>query len=202
LLFTESRRLAPHDIEYRSEREGETMKTFISTALVLVAIAGFTGACASSRTAGEQIDDATISTEVKAKLAGDPDVKAFGIDVDTVDGIVSLRGNVDTGSQRAETERIARSVRGVRGVKNELSVKSPETIGTHIDDAGITAAVKTAFATDPDVKALSIDVDTRDGVVTLSGRVGSAAERARAEDIARRTNGVKAVHNELTVGNS
>jgi hyperosmotically inducible protein len=178
------------------------MKNFISTALVLVAVAGFTGACASSRTAGEQIDDATISTEVKGKLAGDPDVKAFGIDVDTVDGIVSLRGNVDTGSQRAETERIARTVKGVRGVKNELSVKSPETIGTHIDDAGITAAVKTAFATDPDVRALSIDVDTRDGVVTLSGRVGSAAERARAEDIARRTDGVKAVHNELTVGNS
>ena len=75
-------------------------------------------------------------------------------------------------------------------------------MGTHIDDAGITAAVKTAFATDPDVRALSIDVDTRDGMVTLSGRVGSAAERARAEDIARRTDGVKAVHNELTVGNS
>jgi hyperosmotically inducible protein len=188
--------------EYRSEREEKDMKNFISTALVLVAIAGFTGACASSRTAGEQIDDATISTEVKAKLAGDPDVKAFGIDVDTVDGIVSLRGNVDTGSQRAETERVARTVHGVRGVRNELTVKAPETVGTHIDDAGITAAVKTAFATDPDVRALSIDVDTRDGVVTLSGRVASSGERSKAEDIARRTDGVKAVHNELTVGNS
>ena len=178
------------------------MKSFLSTALLIVAVTGFTGGCASTRTAGEQIDDATIVTEVKAKLAGDPDVKSFGIDVDSVDGMVSLRGNVDTGSQRAETERIARGVKGVHGVRNELTVRSPESVGTHIDDAGITAAVKAAFATDPDVKALSIDVDTRDGVVTLSGRVGSPGERIKAEDIARRTNGVKAVHNELTVGQS
>jgi hyperosmotically inducible protein len=178
------------------------MKNLLKSALVLLAVAGLTGACASSRTTGEQVDDAAITTEVKAKLAGDPDVKSFGIDVDTVDGIVSLRGNVDTGSQRSETERIARDVKGVRGVRNELSVRSPETMGTHIDDAAITAAVKTAFAADPDVKALSIDVDTRDGVVTLSGRVGSAGERTRAEDVARRTNGVKGVRNELTVGNS
>ena len=79
---------------------------------------------------------------------------------------------------------------------------APRGAGTHIDDAGITASVKTAFAADPEVKALSIDVDTRDGVVTLSGRVETASMRSRAEDIARRTSGVKAVHNELLVGDA
>lgn len=168
-------------------------------AVVGVAVLIATG-CSSTQSTGQQVDDAAIVAEVKANLAGDPDVKSFGIDVDSFEGVVSLRGNVDTGAQRAESERIARAVDGVRGVKNELTVQSPETVGTHIDDAGITASVKTAFAADPLVKALSIDVDTRDGVVTLSGRVGSSAERAKAEDIARRTDGVKAVRNQLMVG--
>jgi hyperosmotically inducible protein len=177
-----------------------SMKPILKTALALLAVAALAAGCASTRSTGEQIDDAAITAAVKAQLAGDPDVKSFGIDVDTIEGVVSLRGNVDTAAQRAETERIARAVGGVRGVRNELTVQSPETIGTHIDDAGITAAVKTAFAADPDVKALSIDVDTRDGVVTLSGRVETSAMRARAEDLARRTNGVKAVRNQLLVG--
>ncbi len=175
-------------------------RSFTRSMLALLAAATLAAGCASTRSTGEQIDDASITAAIKGKLAADPDVKSFGIDVDTVDGVVALRGNVDTGAQRAETERIARSADGVRDVRNELTVQSPETVGTHIDDAAITAAVKTAFAADPEVKALSIDVDTRDGVVTLSGRVETSAMRARAEDLARRSNGVKGVRNQLLVG--
>jgi len=66
-------------------------------------------------------------------------------------------------------------------------------------DAGITSAVKTRFLTDKTVGGLKIDVDTKDGVVTLRGRVSSAAERAEAVRLARGTTGVKSVRDEIVL---
>lgn len=71
---------------------------------------------------------------------------------------------------------------------------------TQLSDAEITASVKTRLAADPDVAALNIDVDTLEGVVTLSGRVESAAEKSEAERVARGTDGVRRVNNNLLVG--
>jgi len=70
-----------------------------------------------------------------------------------------------------------------------------------LDDATLTAKVKAKLAADPEVTAYAIDVDTLESVVTLSGRVESAAESAEAEKLARHTEGVKAVVNRLAVGN-
>ncbi|HXT21077.1 MAG TPA: BON domain-containing protein [Thermoanaerobaculia bacterium] len=69
-----------------------------------------------------------------------------------------------------------------------------------LDDATLTAKVKAKLAADPEVTAYAIDVDTLEGVVTLSGRVESATESAEAEKLARGTEGVKSVVNRLTVG--
>ncbi len=66
-----------------------------------------------------------------------------------------------------------------------------------LDDGTITASIKTRYAADKYVRALSIDIDTYDGVVTLNGRVGSYVEQQRAEDIARDIVGVKSVVNRL-----
>jgi hyperosmotically inducible periplasmic protein len=66
-------------------------------------------------------------------------------------------------------------------------------------DAGITSAVKTRLLADKTVGGLKIDVDTRDGVVTLSGRVSSAAERAEAARLAGATKGVKSVRNDIVL---
>ncbi|MEO8524230.1 MAG: BON domain-containing protein [Caldimonas sp.] len=71
--------------------------------------------------------------------------------------------------------------------------------GNVIEDGAITAKVKTALLADPDVKGLKIDVDTRNGVVTLSGTVEKNANLDRAEKIARDTEGVKSVDNQLVV---
>jgi hyperosmotically inducible protein len=68
-----------------------------------------------------------------------------------------------------------------------------------MDDAGITAAVKSRLAADPDVAALNIDVDTMNGVVTLSGMVNSAAERTEAVQIAAGTDDVVRVVNNLQI---
>ena len=73
------------------------------------------------------------------------------------------------------------------------------SVGTAIDDSGITMRVKSAFVADPDVKSLDITVETRKGEVQLSGFVDSQAQIDRAVDIARRTQGVSAVQNKLAL---
>lgn len=74
-----------------------------------------------------------------------------------------------------------------------------KTIGETIDDATITARVKTALLNDPEVGGLRIDVDTFKGMVTLSGRVKSRDEEAKAVAIARRVGGVTDVKSTLQV---
>jgi hyperosmotically inducible protein len=66
-------------------------------------------------------------------------------------------------------------------------------------DAAITGKVKTQLLADPDVKGLAIDVDTKDGVVTLNGSADKAGNVDKAVSIAKGTEGVKSVDNKLTV---
>ena len=85
--------------------------------------------------------------------------------------------------------------------------QTTRSVGTAIDDSGITMRVKSAFVADPDIKSLDITVETRKGEVQLSGFVDSQAQIDRAVDIAQRTQGVASVQNKLalktpgTVGN-
>lgn len=72
-------------------------------------------------------------------------------------------------------------------------------VGDKIDDATITAKVKTALIAEPDLEALKIDVDTADGVVTLSGTVDSPTKVNRAVQLAEAVQGVRSVANRLTV---
>jgi hyperosmotically inducible protein len=66
-------------------------------------------------------------------------------------------------------------------------------------DAAITGKVKTKLLADPDVKGLSIDVDTKDGVVTLTGSADKVGNADKAVSLAKGTDGVKSVDNKLTV---
>jgi hyperosmotically inducible protein len=68
-----------------------------------------------------------------------------------------------------------------------------------LDDAGITAKVNAGLAADKDLSAIKINVDTADGVVTLSGPVPSATAKERATDIAKNVKDVKSVNNQLSV---
>lgn len=73
------------------------------------------------------------------------------------------------------------------------------TMGEKIDDVTITATVSTGLAKDPDLSAIKINVDTKDGVVTLKGPAPSAAAKDKATDIARQVKGVTSVNNQLVV---
>lgn len=68
-----------------------------------------------------------------------------------------------------------------------------------LENGALTAKIKAKMALDDSVKALGINVDTADGVVTLTGTVHSQAERTRAVQLARETAGVTSVHDRLTV---
>jgi hyperosmotically inducible protein len=80
-------------------------------------------------------------------------------------------------------------------------VRQQETVGAYVDDTTITTQIKSRMAADPTVAALSISVETLKGEVQLSGFAKSAAERSKAEVIARDINGVKRVRNDIVVRN-
>ena len=71
--------------------------------------------------------------------------------------------------------------------------------GDAIGDAAVTAKVKTALLADDNVKGLQIDVDTKDGVVTLNGTADTQANMSKAQTIAQGIEGVKSVENKLAV---
>jgi len=94
--------------------------------LVLLMLIATLSACASTprqESTGEYIDDSVITTKVKSLLAQDDFLKSFQISVGTYKGVVQLSGFVD--SQRAVeiADQTARSVKGVRSVKNSLIVR-------------------------------------------------------------------------------
>ena len=80
-----------------------------------------------------------------------------------------------------------------------LTIACGKTVGETIDDTTVTTRVKTAMLNDPAVGGLSIDVDTFKGVVTLSGRVDSQAEKNQAIALARRVDGVTEAKDALQV---
>lgn len=160
--------------------------------------AAFTVACATTQPMGQQVSDSWITSKVKSKLAADPEVNPFEIDVDTNDGVVRLSGVVESESDRREAEQIARDTDGVKRVVNQIDV-GERSMGAQMSDAGITSKVKAKLAADPQVTAMNVDVDTIEGVVTLTGLVRTEDQKVEAEELARATDGVKDVRNLLEV---
>lgn len=93
--------------------------------VLLMLIAAF-AACASTPTrpsTGEYIDDSVITTKVKSLLAADDFLKSFQISVETYQGTVQLSGFVNSRKAVDKADEIARSVKGVKSLKNDLIVK-------------------------------------------------------------------------------
>jgi hyperosmotically inducible protein len=176
-------------------------KGFVSAVMLVVSMAVV--ACASTRTtksAGEQVDDSVTTGRVKAALIADPTTKAHQIDVETFKGTVQLNGFVDTPASKERATEVARNTKGVTAVRNNLTVKSDaRTTGGTVDDSAITAKVKAALAGDARVAAHQVNVETRDGVVQLSGFVDSSEAKSTAEELARKVDDVRSVDNEIDV---
>ena len=98
---------------------------FIGCFVLLMLIASLV-ACASTskqESTGEYIDDSVITTKIKSLLASDDLLKSFKISVDTDHGVVQLTGEVAGQMAIDKAEEIARSVNGVKSVKNNLTIK-------------------------------------------------------------------------------
>ena len=99
-------------------------KIALATAIAITAI--YSTGCAVVRdqqTVGSYVDDATITTQVKARFADDPKVSAMAIQVETLKGTVQLSGFAKSASERANAEAIAKNVPGVKSVLNSISVR-------------------------------------------------------------------------------
>lgn len=168
----------------------------------------------ADRTAGQTLDDATITAAVKAKLLEDARTKGFDINVDTRNGVVTLKGGADSLSAKTSAGDIATMTDGVVSVDNQLTVAAPGTearkeaneatasgevretlsdTGEVIDDAWITGKVKAQLIADEDIAGLEINVETKDNRVHLIGDVPNAEVRAEAVRIAQTTQGVAGV---------
>jgi hyperosmotically inducible protein len=162
----------------------------------LLALAG----CKSSMVSPEtrHADSGTTSV-IEESLQANDDVKARKVEVETREGIVYLTGVVETEEARREAGRVAWRTEGVEGVENLLTV-GERTIGSWVDDVMISSKVKSKLIANSEIRAADIDVSSSEGVVTLIGRVSSELIKSDAERIARGTNGVTDVNNELLIG--
>jgi len=148
--------------------------------------------------------DGWLSTKVKTTLWFHRNVSASGTDVYVKDGVVSLRGEASSLAQKELTTEYASDVEGVKEVKNEMTVaKAPaqptKTIGEKVDDASITAQVKSSLMSHRSTSALKTKVETTDGVVTLSGIAKNAAEKSLVTKLVNDINGVTSVINNMTI---
>lgn len=146
--------------------------------------------------------DAWLVTKVKTMLLFHRNVSAM-TEVSARDGIVTLRGKATSLAQKDLTTEYVKDVEGVKDVKNEMAVSDPvkeaQTVGEKIDDASITAQVKMTLLLNRSTSALKTTVTTKEGVVTLGGKAGNAAEKDLATKLASDVNGVKDVKNRMTI---
>jgi osmotically-inducible protein OsmY len=148
--------------------------------------------------------DGWIGAKVKTTLLFHRNVRGTKTAVDVKDGVVTLSGEASSLAQRELTTEYAKDVEGVKEVKNAMTIaKTPEkpdqTIGERIDDASITAQVKSSLASHRSTSALKTKVKTTDGVVTLSGEAKNAAEKSLVTKLVNDINGVTGVINNMTV---
>jgi len=136
-------------------------------------------------TVGQKIDNAIDKTSQKISEAGDKTLQtlneagkkteqALSSAGEKISATVTTTGNTTTTTTTSDTKRA-------------------------VSDAAITASVKTDLLKDPDLSVLKIDVDTKDGVVTLNGLAADEPARSRAEKMASAVKGVKEVRNFLVV---
>jgi len=175
-------------------------KNLVAIGLLASALVAGCAAQDGHRSTGQALDDTGTTSRVKAALVQNPTTKAHDIKVETNRGVVQLSGFVNSDQEKAEATKVARSIDGVQTVRNDLKVQASErTAGEVVDDAMITAKVKTALIGDTRTKAHQINVDTKEGIVQLGGFVDSAQAKAAASEVAESVTGVKSVRNDLGI---
>lgn len=161
------------------------------------------------------VDDAAITSDIKNRLATDPRTQNAQIEVSSSQGTVTLTGSAPSPEAKDAAEELARNVAAVQDIDNRIEAPSElaqagdeaaaaaeragDRAGENVSDALITTKVKAKLASDDQVKARDINVSTEAGVVELKGTVPDEQAKRRAIELARNTEGVKNVEDELIV---
>jgi len=138
--------------------------------------------------------DSQIAEAVRNALIWNTYVPNEQITSTVTDGWVRLEGLVESGYQREEAGRCVEGLTGVRGVTNAVAVRARP-----FEAAKIRTAIQHALERQTEREVRRIEVDVRDGEVTLSGRVRSWAEKVAVERVAAHSQGVHRVKNDLVV---
>jgi osmotically-inducible protein OsmY len=146
------------------------------------------------------VSDAWITTKSKLSLLTTEGVSVTAVNVDTVDGNVTLHGKVKSETERQKAEEAVRGIDGVKSVKNLLQIV-PDAFkeSTKVEDAAIKDKVQTSLKGDStlsDVKVASVN----DGVVLLSGKTTTLDVKLKAVEKAWTVTGVRRVSTEIETG--
>lgn len=168
--------------------------TGLSLTTLLLAVAPAAAQTSADTTHGDE----WATVKIQTALYRDLRFRGRHLTVDTVEGVVTLRGKVDSDEAKAAAAEVARSVDGVKSVRNELQVV-PAAERTEVDarDNEILRILKENFKQDPELKDELIEARVDASVVTLLGEVGNKDSSARASELAQAVPGVRSVMNEL-----
>lgn len=170
------------------------MKRMLQTAIVLATLTvGYVPP------AHAQVKDAWITAKTKIDLMTTDGLKTGDLNVDTADGVVTLHGHVPTAAQRDRAETVAKSVKGVKSVKNLLQVVAPSKEDmVEANDATIKSSVEQALKNNRDLSKSNIHVaSVNKGVVLLAGNANDVFEQLHAVESAYTVKGVQRVASEV-----
>ena len=162
------------------------------------------------RTLGKVLSDSWITMKIHSLFVPDDALEGSDIDVETRSGVVTLTGTVANEAGRKRAVEIARTTDGVKSVNDAALKIGPASVGTTgqtakqagrtVNDGWIKSKIYAQFLTEDALNDSNIDVDVAKGMVTLSGSARTQAGVTRAEAIAKGTDGVKGVKNNIKVG--
>ncbi len=158
-------------------------------------------------TVRDEVKEMLLSLKVRTKLLNHLHSGAMPIKVNTEDRTVTLSGEVNKKSDRDLADSVAASVTGVKSVKNDITVAAVEKAdqstaeqkGNALKDALLETRIKTRLITAGHTSAMNIEVESTNGVVSLSGNPSDGAHQRKAMRIARATKGVIEVHDLMKV---
>ena len=171
--------------------------------LKTMVLPGILSAClaVSGTAAADSVSDTWSEASLTTAYTLNEHLNPFDIVVEVRDGRAVLSGVVNSEVDKELAGEIAKATKGIAQVENDLEImpqksaerKKKNTFARKIEDASVTAKVKSQLLWNNATSGLDIDVTTNNGVVTLTGEVGSEAEAALARQIAVNTRGVRAV---------
>ena len=148
----------------------------------------------SSAGTSDSSTDSEIADAVRNALTWHSAVNEDMINIKVEDGWIYLEGTVNWEYERRAAERAVENIRGVKGVVNTIKIKVKK-----VEPSEIKKKIKAAFHRHATVDSANVQVDSRDGKVTLTGTVRSWTERKDAEDVAWSMPGVTDVENQLEI---